>query len=261
MPAYLASKTILSSVLSVLKRLPSDSELVVLLDGFDLDSLKILSSLKDRRLRILISEKNQGVVKSRNELLRNARGDFIATIDADDMLLGDRLSKQLNFLSKNSNSIVFTNTFYHYDDNLILKIKPGIPFSMKNEVSKLALCLYDPFVNSTMMSSKETLMSLKGYRESTSEDYDLWLRAAVSGVNLVKFANYGGIYRIHKSQMTQSLQWQKNLRIDLNLTEAQNNLKKIVLGTDSNLIDNKSILESKLFKLSKKAFIEYKIYA
>lgn len=261
MPAHNAKRTILGSVKSVLRGLPPKSELIVLFDGLDLDSEKLIKDLNDRRIKVISLNVNQGVSKSRNDLLNVACGEYVATIDADDLLVGNRLQKQLDFLSENLNTIVFTNTFYFYENRKMLKLQPGIPFGMTNENSKIALCLYDPFVNSTMMSRKTTLMELSGYEETVSEDYELWVRAAISGIKLVKLNFYGAIYRIHDRQMTNDPIWKSNLLNDSKLNYSLSQLRNTFAPNSADLNEQIKYIEKLLRKKSKKAYFEYKVYA
>ena len=261
MPAHNAKRTILTSVKSVLRRLPPKSELIVLFDGLDFDSEKSINNLNDTRIKVISVNVNQGVSKSRNHLLNVACGEYVATIDADDLLLGNRLQRQIDFLNENLNTIVFTNTLYFYENRKILRFKPGIPFELTSENSKIALCLYDPFVNSTMMARKTTLMDLSGYEETVSEDYELWVRAAISGIKLVKLNYYGAIYRVHDKQMTNDAIWKANLLNDSKLNNSLSRLRSTIAPNSTDLNEQIKHIENLLRKKSKKAYLEYKVYS
>src|SRR5580704_15894010 len=98
MPAYNTERYILQSVQSVLGQTFEDFELLVIDDCSTDATAKILSSIDDRRLRVLRNERNLGVVGSLNHGMGQARGRYIARIDADDLCLPTRFAKQKTYL-------------------------------------------------------------------------------------------------------------------------------------------------------------------
>ena len=83
MPAYNAEKTILRAVNSLLEQSYENVEIIVVDDCSTDNTLKILSQIEDKRLKVISSEKI-GVAKARNITLANANGEFIAFCDSDD---------------------------------------------------------------------------------------------------------------------------------------------------------------------------------
>ncbi len=98
-PAYNAERTILETVESVLQQSFSDFELIVVDDGSRDRTLELLSSIRDKRLKVL-SYKNGGVSLARNRGIANATGEFIAFLDHDDLWTADKLELQLAALQK-----------------------------------------------------------------------------------------------------------------------------------------------------------------
>ena len=86
-PAYNAAATIARSAGSVLASTYSDLELIVVDDGSKDDTAAICRSIAaaDDRLR-LISQSNAGVSAARNRGMDEARGEYIAFVDADDYI-------------------------------------------------------------------------------------------------------------------------------------------------------------------------------
>ena len=83
MPAHNAEKTILRAVNSLLEQSYENVEIIVVDDCSTDNTLKILSQIEDKRLKVIPSEKI-GVAKARNITLANANGEFIAFCDSDD---------------------------------------------------------------------------------------------------------------------------------------------------------------------------------
>jgi hypothetical protein len=98
LPVYNTERYILQSVQSVLGQTFGDFELLVVDDCSTDGTAKILSSIQDRRLRVLRNHRNLGVVGSLNNGMTQARGRYIARLDADDLCLPTRFAKQKTYL-------------------------------------------------------------------------------------------------------------------------------------------------------------------
>ena len=77
--------------------------MLILDDASTDNSLKIIKAYakEDKRITVLVNQKNRGEAKCRNRLLKNSKTDFIAWMDADDISLEDRLQTQMDFLNQN----------------------------------------------------------------------------------------------------------------------------------------------------------------
>ena len=97
-PFYNAESTLLEAIRSVFAQTLSDWELILLDDGSTDRSLKIAQSISDSRVTVRTSSSNQGLVWSLNEISQMARGEYLARMDADDLMHPQRLERQLQFL-------------------------------------------------------------------------------------------------------------------------------------------------------------------
>ena len=86
---------------SIMNQTFSDWELVALDDGSTDDSLEILKSYSDERIRVYENLHNRGPGYTRNAIIARARGHYIALQDADDYMGQNRLELQLNVLLQN----------------------------------------------------------------------------------------------------------------------------------------------------------------
>ena len=103
MPVYNADKFLDESINSILSQTYSDFEMLILDDASTDNSLKIIKAYakEDKRITVLVNQKNRGEAKCRNRLLKNSKTEFIAWMDADDISLEDRLQTQMDFLNQN----------------------------------------------------------------------------------------------------------------------------------------------------------------
>ncbi|MCT7984818.1 glycosyltransferase family 2 protein [Laspinema sp. A4] len=93
-PAYNAEKTILETWISIQNQTFSDWEVIVINDGSTDQTLPILQTINDPRLKVF-SYTNAGLPIARNRGLAEVTGDYIAFLDADDLWTPDKLEQQL----------------------------------------------------------------------------------------------------------------------------------------------------------------------
>jgi len=95
-PAYNVARYLHETVGSVLRQTFSALELVIVDDGSTDDTLAVARRLAatDARIRV-VATPNGGPASARNTALRSARGEFVALLDSDDLLMPDYLAKQL----------------------------------------------------------------------------------------------------------------------------------------------------------------------
>lgn len=150
---------------------PNDSELA--------DFLNEIAET-DNRIIIIYNDVNEGPVLSRNHAVSISKYNYIAIMDADDIMRSDRLDRQLEFMINNDLDISFSNvSLIDRYDNItrknIYKIK-----DVTDQV-KIRNILMDHSIalGPTIMFKKDKFMSLNGYRNMNVEDYDLVCRFLV----------------------------------------------------------------------------------
>jgi glycosyltransferase involved in cell wall biosynthesis len=175
MPVFNTDKYVHQSIQSILNQSFEDFEFIIINDGSTDDSLKIIQSFQDKRIRIIQNEKNLGLIKTLNKGIDLAKGKYIARIDADDIAHPERLAKQFDFLEKNPNyALVGTQAKFIFGDKL-----SNSKFKMETESDLLVtLSLFNsPFIHPSVMIRTAILKEFY-YDEdfTTAEDYELWTR-------------------------------------------------------------------------------------
>jgi len=198
MPVYNAEEYVREAIDSILQQTFSDIELLIINDGSTDRSLEIIRSCSDMRIRLINNITNIGLAKVRNQGIREAKGQYIAWLDADDKSHPDRLMKQVNFMNIN-HEIGLCGTW-------VKTIGPnrndGWLYPNDPDVLKCRLLFDDPFATSSIMlrSSLLTQFNLSFSTEyPPAEDYDLWERLShhCRFSNITEFLTY---YRLHSSQ-------------------------------------------------------------
>ena len=173
-------KYVESSIDSVLNQSHKDLELIIIYDDETKKDLKFLQTLskKDKRIKLIINEKNLGAGESRNKGIRLSKSNFISFIDSDDLWDIDKLKIQINFMIKNGLSI--SHTSYKIIDKLNYKI--GSRKSIDNLSYKDLLKSCDIGLSTVMMKKNLIDNNYKFANLKTKEDYVLWLKLAKKGL-------------------------------------------------------------------------------
>jgi len=178
---YNGERYIKEAIDSILNQTYKDFEYVIV-DNNSTDSTPAILkdyAQKDRRIKIII-ESEQGILYARNAGLKVARGEWIAVLDADDIALPDRLECQLNLVRENPDVVLVGSGLILIDENGRSLRK----YSYPNDHSSLVERLENHkafFPQSSALIRRSSVMKLNGYRFSSAEDYDLWLRLSMEG--------------------------------------------------------------------------------
>jgi glycosyltransferase involved in cell wall biosynthesis len=172
MPAYNVQDYIGDSVRSVLAQTYTDWELVIVDDCSADSTVDVISSFDDPRIRLFVNEKNSGAAASRNRALREAKGRYMAFLDADDIWAPEKLEKQLSFMKEHGYAFTFTD--YRICHNGVWQ-----PYAYRgpDRVTRRIMFNYNYFSTITVMYDAETLGLLQGPELRNAEDYALWLEA------------------------------------------------------------------------------------
>ena len=110
-PLYNKEKSVAKSLQSVLSQSYKDFEVVVVDDGSTDASASIVESMSDSRVR-LIRQENGGPSKARNTGVKNAKGEWIIFLDADDELLRDSIEYFTKLIEANDEANFFCAPYY-----------------------------------------------------------------------------------------------------------------------------------------------------
>jgi hypothetical protein len=229
MPAYNAARTLHAAVTSTLRDLPRDGELLIVNDGSEDDTKAVLERFRDdKRLRVIHRTSNRGVATTLNELLDAATGHYIARMDADDICLPGRFAVQERYLSRPGVDAAFTCLINF--GGYFSAFKPMLPCSVSPAETPYLLLLENVMPHSTLMTSRDLMLEIGGYRNTPAEDYDAWLRLAAAGAGMARSLRPGVAYRRHRTQVTSQASYlEDSLRHQL-IGEAYATLGRLVLG-------------------------------
>jgi glycosyltransferase involved in cell wall biosynthesis len=98
MPAYNGASYIKTAIASILNQTLDDFELLIVDDGSTDNTVDIISSFTDHRIRMFRLKQNAGIATATNAALSEVRGEYIVFMDNDDISTNDRLYKSVSFL-------------------------------------------------------------------------------------------------------------------------------------------------------------------
>lgn len=109
-PVYNAEEFIRETIQSVIQQTYENWEMIIVDDCSTDSSYEIIMSLakNDKRVKCIRLNNNLGVAEARNFGLREAKGEFICFLDADDLWGRSKLQRQIDFMKKNQYAISFT---------------------------------------------------------------------------------------------------------------------------------------------------------
>ena len=171
---YNAEQTIEAAVESILSQTFEDLEYILIDDGSDDRSNKLIKNFKDNRIR-LIGPGRLGRAKALNLALDYANGDYICILDADDISNETRIEKQLTVFEAHENlALVFGNaSLIDEDSNLVGKTC----FPTNFDSIERSLLSLNPFPHSSVMFNRKMILDMGGYNErcEKSIDFNLYI--------------------------------------------------------------------------------------
>ena len=176
MSVYNGEKYLREAIECILNQTFTDFEFIIVNDGSTDNSLEIILSYSDERIKIINNEKNIGLTKSLNKALKQARGEYIARQDADDISLPNRFEEQIMYLEKHPEVVLLGTNAYRIDENgKIIEKKVALAKPSLKDLFK-----ENQFNHGSVMFKKEVIDKIGVYNElfTYSQDYELWLRIA-----------------------------------------------------------------------------------
>ena len=179
MPVFNHERFVGAAIESILTQTYANFELLIVDDCSDDGSADIIRSFAERDNRIWFTklERNGGVSAARNLAIEQSSGEFIVTMDSDDVSLPTRLEKQVRFLQANPNIDVVGTWKQAVDDDLK-------PLYVINTPQSHPIILLHMFIGAgiafvTAMYRRQALLDSGCYNPSsilTGEDVDLFSR-------------------------------------------------------------------------------------
>jgi len=176
-PFYNAERFLRDAIRSVFAQTYQDWELILIDDGSTDSSLSIAQSVKDRRVKVISDGKNKKLSARLNEITQIAKYEYIARMDADDLMFPNKLELQMKYLHLNpAIDLISTGVYSVLNDLTISGIRGN---DYEYPLFKDLLTRKIGFTHASLIAKKTWYLRNK-YDESLSigQDLDLWLRSS-----------------------------------------------------------------------------------
>jgi glycosyltransferase involved in cell wall biosynthesis len=211
MSVYNDTRFLKESINSILNQSFSDFEFIIINDGSNKFTKKILISYKKKDKRIiLLNQRNKGLTNSLNAGLKICNGELIARQDSDDISYKERFTEQINLFNKNK-EIVLCGSFANLinEKNQIIKSITNIP---TNDLDiKKKLFNQNIFIHSSTMYKLNIMNKIGGYNNNFkyAQDYECWCRMSTEG-NFANIPNKLIALRVHSQSISATKRKEQN---------------------------------------------------
>lgn len=203
-PCYNAEATLQRTLESLEKQCDKDFEVVIVNDGSTDGSEKIVTE-KQNRLNIrYIAQANQGLGASRNNGIKEATGEYVCFLDADDIWKENKVSRIRRHLMSQDGGTV---EMIVHDELLVDKELKTISY-LKSTVPKdwVHIVLYGNTLSpSAVCVRRELVLKEGGFKIDKNvhgaEDWDLWIRLLRKGISVLVIPEVLGYYVMHGRNM------------------------------------------------------------
>lgn len=172
MPSYNTAPYIEETIQSVLNQTYTNWELIIVDDCSTDNTDEVLETIKDDRIRCFKNEKNSGAAVSRNKALREAKGQWIAYLDSDDLWMPEKLEKQIEFMKENGYAFSYTN----YEEIDVDGNKTGVRITGPKKITKTGMFNYCWPGCLTVMYDAEKVGLIQIEDIKKNNDYAMWLK-------------------------------------------------------------------------------------
>lgn len=199
MPVWNGEKYLVEAIGSILAQTFEDFEFLILDDGSTDGTAAILSKYEAQDARIRVVRLNhEGIVSALNRGVAEARGDWIARMDCDDIAHLQRLAKQMRALKETHKAVLCHTAIQQIGEPQYMTKLQRFPRSQAMVAARL--CYQSSIMHPTVVFSKAAFLNVGGYHaeERHAEDYGFWGRmmplGKIVGIDepLLKFRVHGG---------------------------------------------------------------------
>jgi glycosyltransferase involved in cell wall biosynthesis len=189
---------------SILTQTYMDFEFIIVSDfGTSHESIEVIQSYTDSRIRHFKNSTRLGIAGSRNLGLKEARGEYVAVMDADDACVPHRFEKEVSYLDTHPGTGVVGTGYATMNERGKVVSTTGLPTTPA--LTNWLLLFGSPIVHSSAMIRRAVCDHLRGYRVDLlfGEDYDFWIRAS-RVTEIVRLPGVFTYVRIHGRRFTDS---------------------------------------------------------
>jgi glycosyltransferase involved in cell wall biosynthesis len=164
------------AIASIILQEFSTFELIIVNDGSSDSTHEVIDLFRKRdpRIRVLNNNSCVGRAVARNRAVVEAKGELIAILDADDIAMPDRLSKQVSYMLEHPN-IGMLGTWAYKIDNSCNLVGLFTSPTRETELRKRLKWAQMPFIHTSMMFRRDLMLRAGLYDERFPRSQDFFL--------------------------------------------------------------------------------------
>jgi glycosyltransferase involved in cell wall biosynthesis len=228
MPAYNAQKYISDAINSILRQTHLNWELLIADDASSDGTLEIIESFNDNRIKCFHNQVNLGYLKTWNNLILKAEGDFISFLDADDYCSDNRIELQLRFLLDNPDIGAVGCNYSQIDSNNEKIFNSNFPTQHNIIFNEMPNKFH--LIGSALMIRKSVYLDVGGYDlffdRLGAEDY-YWAYLIAEKYRIANLKDVLYFYRFNPNSVS----------VDISSSPSKLNIQKIL----SHLIEQRKL--------------------
>ncbi|MCX4026103.1 glycosyltransferase [Endozoicomonas sp. SM1973] len=195
---YNHEKYITDCILSVVKQTYNNIELIVIDDGSSDESPRILHELSQQYGFYFKARDNKGLSASLNEAISLSKGKYICPLGSDDIILLDKIEKQVKFLENRPDIAVCGGNIICIDDYNNVKEKQRLKPYREVGFKKMLTQPKEGPAAPTVMIRSSALKEVNGFNTDIKlEDLNLWLKLTHKGFKIAVLSDILAYYREH----------------------------------------------------------------
>lgn len=207
--AYNSEAFVAEAIASALRQSVPVEEILIVDDGSTDRTREVVAGFDDERVHYLFQE-NSGAGAARNRGIRQATGEFVAFLDADDIWLEDKTRLQSDYLAAHAEVALVSGLAEWW--NLVKgtrRLRGEAPASGK--ILRRELLVRNVIGNPSMCMARRTALLEAGLFDGSlrlCEDYDLWNRMAAR-FEVAVLPNPVVVYRWHPENKSAKYRWDR----------------------------------------------------
>lgn len=202
-PFYKKKNFIKKTIDSVLNQTHDNFEIIIIYDDPEKKDLEYLKNLfgENKKIKIIINNKNLGAGLSRNIGIDQSKGDYIGFLDADDIWLKNKVQTQISFMKKNNFRISHTSYKIIDQNDKFKSIRNARNFyNFKDLLKSCDIGLSTVILHKSIITDELRFPNLK-----TKEDFVFWLKILRSGIPIGAVDEYLTNWRKTKNSLSSSI--------------------------------------------------------
>lgn len=186
------------AVRSCLRASKPPTEILILASQYDDQHSLSLQELNSPKIKLVLADPEASLAQKLQLGLESSQEEYVARMDADDISLPWRWSRQIATMEKSSAAALFSTAIVFGKALRPFPVLPQAPVELRQDDIAKGVVLGNPLVHPTLFASREHLLQVGGYQDSPAEDLHLWLRLLLSEARVLRDSVPVLLYRFHR---------------------------------------------------------------